>query len=135
MSGAKKPSRRAGFAGQPYLYWRMISAGRAGLLLCSTTRTTWKVVLQRFRPAEPALLLYYKDDLESRPTGLRGAGRTATAIAKSNRGTSPINRGSDAWIMNQSSDSGSFEGPEVPPPDHPANGLVCRRGRMNSESE
>ena len=99
MSGAKKPSRRAGFAGQPYLYWRMVSAGRAGLLLCSTTRTTWKVVLQRFRPAEPALLLYYKDDLESRPTGLRGAGRTATAIAKSNRGTSPINRGTDASII------------------------------------
>jgi hypothetical protein len=84
LSGAKEPSRRAGFAGRLY---------------SSTTRTTWKVVLQRFRPAEPALLLYYKDDLESRPTGLRGAGRTATAIANSSRGTSPINRDTDAWII------------------------------------
>jgi len=67
----------------------------------------------RFAPAtRPALPLlahgfgrqsrpysYDKDDLESRPTGLRGAGRTATAIAKSNRGTSPINRGTDASII------------------------------------
>lgn len=77
----------------------------------------------------------YKDDFESRPTGLCGAGRTATATAKRSNGTSPITKGMDTPIIRGSPILGRSGDPMFCRPPHPANGLVCRTGRMNSETE